>query len=217
MGRAPLPRGGRGPGEGDAQRAPRGVLLGGVDLDLDGRAVIAVAGHEDVEWAVGQTDDAVHLRPELHVVAWLRHGLVDDPVAPRAVVVVVHEEIHSVRYVLGQEAERSHRLADVLVAAIARPHSVRFVEEAIAHAVVRVVHALRLGRLLHEGHHGTAQRRHERVAFGELVPRDVFGAGLRDVAGPRIGRGERTPRVVEVEARHVAHLLALGAGHAELP
>src|SRR5262247_2560754 len=108
-------------------RTTRGVLLGGVDLDLHGRAVITVAGHEDVERTVGQTDDAVHLRPELHVVAGLRHGFVDDPAAACAVMVVVHEEIHRVRYVLGQKAVRGDRLADVLVAAIARPQPVRLV------------------------------------------------------------------------------------------
>mgnify|MGYP003693819451 CR=1 FL=1 len=50
---------------------------------------------------------------------------------------------------------------------------------------------------------------------GELVARDIFGAGLRDITRPGIGRGQFLSRIVGVEERHVDHLLALEIRDAE--
>src|SRR5262249_16710519 len=117
---------------------------GRVNLDLHRGAMVAVARVQHVERAVRQPDDEIHLGAELYVVPGAGYRLADDPAATSAVVLVVHEEVHRVRNVLGQQSPRRYRVADVLVTAVSRSETVRFVEVAVAHAVVCVVHALRL-------------------------------------------------------------------------
>src|SRR5437899_2131442 len=134
----------------------------------------------------------------------------------RAIVVVVHEEVHRVGNVLGQDRVGLHGGRDDLVTAVARAEPVRLVEEAIAHAVVRVVDALGLRCLLHDRHHRAADRGHERVALGQRIARHVFGARLGDVACARVRRRELLPRVLPVEDGHVDHLLALEIGDAQV-
>ena len=51
----------------------------------------------------------------------------------RAIVVIVHEEVHRVRDVLRQQAPRRHGFTDVLVTAVTGAEAVRLVEEAVAH------------------------------------------------------------------------------------
>src|SRR5215831_11128262 len=88
------------------------------DLHLHGGAVVAITGRQHVERTVREADDQVHLGAELDVVAGLGHRFADDPPSTAAVVVVVHEEVHGVGNVLGQEPVGLHGVGDVLVAAV---------------------------------------------------------------------------------------------------
>jgi hypothetical protein len=81
---------------------------------------------------------------------------------------------------------------------------------------VHVVDALGLGRVGDDGHHRPAQRRHQRVALGEVVARDVVLARRRHVASARVGGRQLFLVVVGVEHRDVDDLLALEVGDAQM-
>src|SRR5262249_13504188 len=153
------------------------------DLDLHRRAIARVPVRQPIPRAVRDADEHVHLGAALNVIARLRDRFLDVPAAVLAAVLVVHEEVHRVRYVFRQQAIRGERRADDLVAAILHLDAVRLVEEAVTHAVVDVVDPLRLRRLFHNRRHRPAERGHQRVAFHQLVPRNVGRSGLRPVAG----------------------------------
>src|SRR5437879_3835381 len=138
--------------------SPRSMTSGLEYLNAQRCAVESVAGHHDVKRAVREPDQHVHLGSHLDVVARLVDRFLDPPPVVFAVMDEIHVQVERVGQVFGCDAVRRDGFGDLLLAPVARTEAVRLVQVAVAHAMVRVVHAFDLRRLFDDGHHRPAQR-----------------------------------------------------------